>query len=187
MSRNYPSGAKKRAFSLKRKKIDAELAEKTPKLHSFFKPTSSTKEDGNVETAPAIESDTAGVKDVEQAPTFKKVDVKDDTAKKPLEDSDSHAIYDLYFWPEREKMSEAFRNYWIQRGATPCQNKNGDFKESVIQLEKESQRRFCAISLFTRVHARTGEQFERNWLCYSKTSGCVYCFVCKLMSSIFYN
>ena len=94
---------------MKRKKIDAELAEKTPKLHSFFKPTSSTKEDGNVETASAIESDTAGVKDVEQAPTFKKVDVKDDTAKKPLEDS--HAIYDLHFWPEREKMSEAFRNY----------------------------------------------------------------------------
>ena len=82
MSRNYHSGGKKRAISLKRKKIDAELAEKTPKLHSFFKPTQSTKEDGNVETASAIESDTAGVKDVEQAPTFKKVDVKDDTAKK---------------------------------------------------------------------------------------------------------
>ena len=92
MSRNYPSGAKKRAISLKRKKID------------------------------------------------------------------------LYFWPEREKMSEAFRNYWIQRGATPCQNKNRDFKESVIQLEKESQRRFCAISLFTRVHARTGDYKKQIYL-----------------------
>uniref|UniRef100_H2YTB8 TTF-type domain-containing protein n=1 Tax=Ciona savignyi TaxID=51511 RepID=H2YTB8_CIOSA len=32
-------------------------------------------------------------------------------------------------------------------------------------------------------HARTGEQFNRTWLSYSKISGRVYCFVCKLMSS----
>ena len=35
---------------------------------------------------------------------------------------------------------------------------------------------------FTRVHARTGEQFDSNWLFYSKTIGSVYWFVCKLIS-----
>ena len=52
----------------------------------------------------------------------------------------------------------------------------------MVQLEKEKQRRYSTIALFTRFHARTGEQFDRNWLLYSKTSGRVYCFVYRLMS-----
>ena len=60
--------------------------------------------------------------------------------------------------------------------------RNHGFKESVVQLEKETQRLYCTIALFTNIHTRTGEQFDRNWLCNSKTSGHVHCFLCKLMS-----
>ena len=57
----------------------------------------------------------------------------------------------------------------------------------MVQLEKEIQRRYCTIAVFTRVHARTGEQSDRNWLCYSKTRRRVYCFVCRLMSPTLSN
>ena len=76
---------------------------------------------------------------------------------------------DLHFWPQQ--ISENLRNYWIKLDAFSCQHKNHGFKESVTQLEKESQRRYCSLALFTRVHPRTGEQFEKYWLRNSKTSG----------------
>ena len=45
------------------------------------------------------------------------------------------------------------RNHWIQRGSSLCQHKDDGFKEACIQLEKEAQRRYCTLTLFTRVYA----------------------------------
>ena len=36
--------------------------------------------------------------------------------------------------------------------------------------------------MFYRIHVN-GEKVKRNWLCYSPTTGKVYCFTCKLMST----
>ncbi|CAM1293881.1 Uncharacterised protein r2_g313 [Pycnogonum litorale] len=168
--RSYPSGAHKRAVALEKKKRECETAEKTHKLTTFFKPTASTS-----------------TTDVEQSSTPKTettVETENNGASEPvvnLDDAGAANVVDedvisndLHLWPEN------IRSYWIQRGSASCQNKDGDFKESV-QLGF-SQRRYCNLAMFTRVHERTGEKFERYWLCYSKTTR-VYFFICKLMST----
>lgn len=160
MHRNYPSGAQKRSSALEKKNRETEISEKTPKLTSFFKPQTTTR------------------KYVEQASASKTVTEVRTASFKPV--VDDVVVDDLHLWPDY--ITESLRNYWIQRGASSCQHKDNGFKESVVQLENEPYRRYCTLAMFTRVHARTGEQFGRNWLCYSKTSGRVYCFTCKLMS-----
>ena len=169
MQRTHLSGAQKRAAALEKKKRETEIDEKTPKLTSFFKPTSTL----NRATEYVEPSVSAPVADT-------KVDTEVSTISLKSAMADIF-IDDLGLWPE--KLSEDFRNYWIHRGSFSCQHKgDGTFKASVVELETQSHRRYCSLALFTRVHARTGERFERNWLCYSKMSSCVYCFVCKLMS-----
>ena len=52
-----------------------------------------------------------------------------------------------------------------------------------LQNLKEIDRtRHCTKLLFTRTHSLSGEKLDVSWLCYSKTTGRIYCFVCKLMS-----
>ena len=85
---------------------------------------------------------------------------------------------DLGLWPK--KLDESMRSFWIERGSSDCRHNDGDFKESSV---KEADRtRHCTKLLFTRKHALSGEEIDVTWLCYSKNTGRVYCFVCKLMS-----
>ena len=73
--------------------------------------------------------------------------------------------------------------YWTQRGFTECQHKgDGTFKES-IELQNDGKRRHFTLSMFYCIHERTKEKYERSWLCYTKSSGSIFCFVCRLMSS----
>ena len=71
--------------------------------------------------------------------------------------------------------------YFIMRGSVECQYIDDDFTKSK-QVYKD-QYRFCTTSLFTRVHTLTSEKSNRTWLCYSPTTGHIYCFVCKLLST----
>ena len=87
----------------------------------------------------------------------------------------------INLWPEQ--LSEDNKMYWTQRGFTECQHKgDGTFKES-IELQNDGKRRHCTLSMFYCIHERTEEKYERSWLCYSKSSGSIFCFVCSLMSS----
>ena len=88
---------------------------------------------------------------------------------------------DLATWPK--KLPLEMQEYWIKNGPRDCQHKDHGFKESATRLSSETHQRHCSLSLFTRVHTRTNEHLNRTWLCYSSTSGCVYCFACKLMSN----
>ena len=44
--------------------------------------------------------------------------------------------------------------------------------------------RYCELSYFTKIPC-TGEKIDRKWLCYSKITGRIYCFACKVMSTKF--
>ena len=75
--------------------------------------------------------------------------------------------------------SNDMRQYSIQPGSNGCQHKESDFQKSAIT--HGSQNRFCRSTVFATLYSRTGKKFKRNWLCYSKLTERVYCFICKLM------
>ena len=62
------------------------------------------------------------------------------------------------------------------------QHKNGDFSTSQRFYENDKQNRFCSKSVFIQVHNLTKESHERDWLCYSPSKGCLFCFPCKVMN-----
>lgn len=87
---------------------------------------------------------------------------------------------DLGLWPKI--IPENVCDYWLKKGSAECRHCDGDFKESAV---KELNRtRHCTKTLFTRTHSLSGQEMNLNWLCYSKTTGQVYCFPCKLMSKV---
>jgi hypothetical protein len=89
--------------------------------------------------------------------------------------------YDVGRWGDL--ISEEARCVWIQRGGNDCRHISNGFKNSTTVQGHEKFSRSCSLSLFTRVHSLTGERIDRSWLCYSPTSGCLYCFACKLLST----
>jgi hypothetical protein len=89
--------------------------------------------------------------------------------------------YDIGHWGDL--ISEEARCVWIQRGSTDCRHINNGFENSSTVQGQEKLSRSCSLSLFTRVHSLTGERIDRSWLCYSPTTGCLFCFACKLLST----
>lgn len=71
-------------------------------------------------------------------------------------------------------------SFWVQKGPADCQNWQDSFEKSK-QIYK-NQARYCSRGLFysTKIN---GEKYSREWLVYSPSTGCVYCFVCKLFSN----
>ena len=50
-------------------------------------------------------------------------------------------------------------------------------------MKEKNRIRHCTASLFTRKHSLTGEIHDLSWLCYSESTGKVYCLPCKLLSN----
>jgi hypothetical protein len=100
--------------------------------------------------------------------------------KEEAEEQNVHYGNDVGLW--EDDMSKERRDWWIERGSKDCQHKDSDFKESAGSSKSETFVRHCSKAYFTRVHSLTGEKIERTWLCYSPTTGCLYCFACKLVS-----
>lgn len=81
-------------------------------------------------------------------------------------------------WPDI--ITDNFRGECIERGPLYFQNRAESFPSSERQYK--TQKRYMSPHLFAR-KAVNGEAYERHWLMYSKSKGCVYCFMCKLFSS----
>ena len=90
---------------------------------------------------------------------------------------------DLGKWPS--KLDEHLKEYWIAKGSQDCQNKRCEFTASKRHNKSENKTRLCQKSYFTRIHKLTNVKQERNWLCYSSSQGCLFCFPCKVFPSKF--
>ena len=87
---------------------------------------------------------------------------------------------DIGLWPN--EINNTFRDYWLTRVNKECQNNDSDFKNSA--KTEHDRTRHCTASLFTHKHSLTGEILDlSSWLCYSESTGKVYCFPCKLLST----
>ncbi|KYN29410.1 Zinc finger MYM-type protein 1 [Trachymyrmex cornetzi] len=77
-------------------------------------------------------------------------------------------------------MHEAERGKYLQLGCNYFQNKHANYTSS-LRIYKTQNRSFSS-SMFVRVLAN-GEKHDRKWLMYSESTGCVFCYVCKLFSN----
>lgn len=76
------------------------------------------------------------------------------------------------------------RNWWIERGSTECQEKDGDFRESrapkVNPLIQRNLLHTVPRRILNRLHYLIAERVERTWLCYTVSAGRLYCFAYKV-------
>ena len=77
------------------------------------------------------------------------------------------------------KLSEEDISFLINEGPSYCQNSDGPFDKSKRELKKRTRQ--CSKSLFHGIKAN-GEKYGQEWLVYSKSTGRLHCFVCKLLS-----
>jgi len=68
-------------------------------------------------------------------------------------------------------------DFWIPRGPETCRNRDGQYIKS-SRIVKNINRKLND-SAFTKT-LPSGETKLRHWLLYSPSTGCVFCFVCRL-------
>ena len=78
---------------------------------------------------------------------------------------------------------DSFRDQWIKEGGNKCRNLSSGFEASKVTFTSEKHARYCNINFFSRTHPKSKEQIDNTWLCYSPSTGKLFCFICKLLSS----
>ena len=68
----------------------------------------------------------------------------------------------------------------LKKGSSTCQHHDGPYDAS-MRIDGKVKR-WCTRAMFTRVHQLTGKHTLRDWQCYSKTNGTLFCFTCFLLS-----
>lgn len=81
--------------------------------------------------------------------------------------------------PALWNVSSDMVNYWLQIGPKSCANRDGIYANS-LRKYVNSNRKLNDSAFYSQSH--NGEKLERHWLLYAPSSGCVFCFVCKLFS-----
>jgi hypothetical protein len=77
-------------------------------------------------------------------------------------------------------VSNALRDYWIERGPDSCQNNDGYFENSA-RIDGWINGKLPQNIFNKKLH--NGENVIRHWLLYSPSKGTLLCFVCTLLSS----
>lgn len=173
--RSFQSGAQKRKIAAEKEKNFEQVLSKTPKINSFF----SCKSPGavNIEqpTTPANSS----------ISEFDKTEVKIDTdaqLKNILENPNFMTDIGLWIEPFTDDVIE----FWIEKGSNELQNCDekvfSTFSTTQISVDGTESTRKCTTSLFYRTN-QNKEMVNRFWLCFSPSTGKIYCFLCKLLST----
>lgn len=84
---------------------------------------------------------------------------------------------DLGNWPK--KMND-FRNYWTRNFSSAVQHCKDDvlLKNKSCEQKDGTKIRKCSTKMFKRT--TPNNIIHRSWLCFSPTTGKIYCFYCKL-------
>lgn len=80
--------------------------------------------------------------------------------------------------------TEAMINFWIKQGSSELQHHNEqDLTEFSVPQSRDDGYvdRKCSASIFYRTLPNK-ERLDRFWLCFSPSSGKLYCYVCKLLA-----
>ncbi|XP_013772657.1 zinc finger MYM-type protein 5-like [Limulus polyphemus] len=126
-------------------------------------------------SASAIETTESGISAEKNTGSDANVSVAEPTST--VETTKFTKLNDVGKW---DILIEDELSYWILKGPSECQHWNGPFENSKRPLK--NQDRYCLKGLF-QSRKVNGEIYDREWLVYSPTTGCVYCFVCKLFST----
>ena len=110
---------------------------------------------------------------------------EDLTAEKPIEvEVESEVVIisndDIGLWPEHVVQQI---DYWAKMGSSKLQHCDEELLKKQSFQQKGDYTRRCHTSMFQR-RGRNGDIIRRSWLCFSPANGRVYCFVCKLFSTV---
>ena len=72
--------------------------------------------------------------------------------------------------------------YWIGCLPTDSQHHNSPFDKSCRYFAEGKPARCCSQKLFYGIKAN-GEQYKREWLLYSPSTGSAYCFLCQRVTT----
>lgn len=206
--RRYESGAQKRKLAAERERKRDQCITKTSKLSHYFK--SLKQPDNGVpttskETAPLSEnecgdlnakdrvvegeggdsSESVVVTDRSIATNSKTFGIENENSK---EDETSKLTSgfdnDVGLWPKYA--TQDMVDFWAVKGSCDLQNCSEQLfhERSLHQDQTKGDHCFvrkCSKNFFMRKN-RNNETINRFWLCFSPTTGKVYCYVCKLVA-----
>ncbi len=203
--RQYISGAQKRKFSSAKLEKQYEAAKTSRNIGDFWKNSSSV---GCMATRPTPNTST-DADDQPKTDTFANAadvtvpgtttgeaqidssgdrgdNVSIDSSNSKLTSLNDGFSNDIGLWPE--KSTSAMIDLWSSKDSTELQNiKERDFSKSVRTVAGKRSgkiiKRSCTEQMFQRIHPN-GEIVKRTWLCYSPTTGRIYCYACRLLSTV---
>lgn len=78
-------------------------------------------------------------------------------------------------------------DYWLKNGINELQNANPEIlKEKSFEQVDDNYKRKCQMSMFSR-KLKNGESIKRSWICFSPSTGKIFCVYCKLFSNLSSN
>ncbi|XP_046619690.1 zinc finger MYM-type protein 1-like [Neodiprion virginianus] len=194
--RVFASGSQKWKLQAERVEKSEESLAKTPRLTSFF--TSLNKEeipqDPKKTTGDStVNRDVDNIQDNPEGPEAEvssgdtiQFSITESQTQKEAELSKelSGLKNDIGLWPVN--ITKEMIDYWAKKGSTELQNCDQVSLQNLVPQDQPRDtsnfNRKCTKNMFTRRN-KSQETVNRFWLYFSPTTGKIYCYACKLMST----